>query len=406
MRSVHPVLAAAVTWRGYVLLVITALVAGSAESWMRLRFGGLSVHPYLLPVMGLFAYQVVNGEISVLPKAVLIGFFLFIAFYWGSVFNGPKSLDSGVSEIIKITSSVVVIVVVASLSGRRGDFLMGAYGLIFAGVFVSLKGLLGNTALSNAMGDIANENAMSLYTLPAFLLAGFLLRDFRNPNVIRIALIAAILIIGVSTFLSSNRSGWLGIAFVGGMLLVTARRKGTALMLAAAAVAAGIFMFQQFDTTVFSESLAESEGTRGEVGNQLRWQLFVNALEIGIAHPVLGVSPIGLPYELGESMGLPYAINSHNVIGHLFGSLGLAGFMSCVLVGWALWHRPEQYRGKASEFRIHDILRILLILWLVRGFFTHEILYSPSFCSAIALLFGFSVSTRFRSRTGAGQGRL
>ena len=51
--------------------------------------------------------------------------------------------------------------------------------------------------------------------------------------------------------------------------------------------------------------------------------------------------------------------------------------------------------GAQSRLRFREaqkIMRLVLVLWAVRGCFTHEILYSPGFCMAIGLALGLQLT--------------
>jgi hypothetical protein len=100
---------------------------------------------------------------------------------------------------------------------------------------------------------------------------------------------------------------------------------------------------------------------------------------------VLGASPDGVHSELPRRLDLSFGmIDTHNVFGYIVGGFGLITTTAFFALGYSLWRR---HRAVPSE-SAHVLLRYLLILWVVRGSFSREVLYAPAFFIAFGVVFG------------------
>lgn len=378
---------------GVMLAVAALLIAGSVFPQLRISVGGLSIHPYLLPLGVFFVFGLMAGHLASVPRSLLVWLLAFSVLYVAATLVGPGLFNDGLNEIIKFATAVVTILTGAMLVRSRVDALWATVALAIAGAVIALRGLL-NIGLgggANALAGLANENATSLYTLPALLLAGLAVRDLRPGRLVGLLMLGAIVLICLMTFLSANRSGWLGVLIVGALLALTGKHRARAMLLIPLAGVVVVALFAQFDTRAFSDSIAYSTSERGVRGNDIRFELISSSLEIGVSSPLLGVSPQGLPYELGERLQLGGGVYSHNVFAHIVGGTGLLSTLALIgLTAW-LWVRPQSCRvgpGAAWRRNIHTVLRIMLVLWFIRGFFTHEILYSPAFSLGLGVILG------------------
>jgi O-antigen ligase len=242
--------------------------------------------------------------------------------------------------------------------------------------------------------DGANKNSYSVFALPAMLLAGFVVLHMATvPKVIKAILISCTLPALAVIFMGGNRSGYLGAVLVGLMLFWDQRGKGLVLVGGIAAiVAAGILQYGT--TVVLNERLKQTvEGNRSD---NVRRDIIIACVEIAWENPIIGVGPQMLPYEIARHAPRYNAnvIESHNVFAHVMGGSGLICFSAMIAVGWTLctW-KPRaggKVGGKEDPLReARRLMRMLIFLWVVRGLFTPEIMYNPSFDMAIGLVIGF-----------------
>jgi hypothetical protein len=149
---------------------------------------------------------------------------------------------------------------------------------------------------------------------------------------------------------------------------------------------------------------------QGYQSDHSRNELLREALQIGLENPLLGVSPQQLPYDLARRLRVQGdAIDPHNVVGLLVGGCGLVGTLALVVLGWSMWtRRPARSSASMSAAGrgVHALLRMALLLWIVRGMFSREVLYSPSFAVAVGLAVGLCIRAEvWRPRPRATPGR-
>jgi O-antigen ligase len=209
-------------------------------------------------------------------------------------------------------------------------------------------------------------------------------------------LIAGTLAALAAIFMSANRSGYLGAVLIGGMLFWN--RRGQGLLLVGFVVGALVIWISQFgDTTVLNERMRQT--VEGNKSDNYRLEIFQTCLEVCLDNPVIGVSPQKLPFELGRRNQVGHGdnfINSHNIIGHIIGGSGIFCLMALGAVAATLWFwKPRNgvpISQKDDPLReARGLCRMLIVLWLVRGVFTNDIIYNPSFNIAIGLAIGLCI---------------
>lgn len=377
---------------GILLFIVGLSLAGTGFSALRFSFLGLRVHTYLI-VVGAFFPVLAITRLHLIPPRHLFNLLLFATFYF--ITTIPARLDVG--EGIKIYAAVATIIVMAILVRDWNDFVAGVLGMCLAVAILSIKGLeteaIGMEGI-NAFDSGGHRNTFSLYALPPLLLGGYVLISGKHESFI------CKLLISISLFFSSlviclntNRSGWLGLAIV---VLLIIRNKSTKAV--AIIIPLGIALYFLITTMFGIEHLKiRAEGTHNsQNSDRLRWQLIESSFRIAIAHPLLGVSPQELPFELAKELGFGHShIFPHNVYAHIAGGSGLVGLFLMLHVGvyLARWKPPVPLpaRGGQNFRQAQLIMRSILIVWMVRGCFTHEIIYTPAFCMAIGLALGLEL---------------
>lgn len=245
----------------------------------------------------------------------------------------------------------------------------------------------------NPLDEIANKNAFSLYALPAMLLAGYVLIHSKPPVIFRSVLLFSMAVTGASIFMGGNRSGWLGVGLIVALLSWQGRffRK---ILFAGAFGLLAYFLIQRFGTTeVFQYKVEQT--LEGYQSDTIRRELFMNSLRIGLENPLLGIGPEKLRIELARQVKLvdEPLIDPHNVLAHLIGGSGFLVFFALLYLGYILWQKPRLlriYPREAIQLRsAHQLLRMLIILWLIRGLFSREILYNPGFAFGFGFAIGF-----------------
>lgn len=393
-----------VTIGGICLFFVGMAIFLSGLGVFRPPVGHLRLQPYLLP-LGLGSLLILP-RLAKFPTKVLAAFFIFWSLYAVSMLGTSVQKVTPLEEALKLASAFAVVVIVASLVSTRGDFVLGSLGLSVA---IGLLAFRGMAEEQENYIDVANKNSYSMYALPALLLASYIaLRvDWNKVSFRRVALIGMGLSsagAAIAIVVGANRSGYLGLVLVALMTgfyavfsprLGLVRRARRSLRLAYLIVAVGVVVVGALHkgTQVFEHRLEQTE--EGNSSDQLRVDLVKTSLMIGLEHPVLGVSPQVLPIRLAQRLYPDLAsgegIQTHNVFAHIIGGCGFIAMAVLLYAAWALFFWRPRYRGGPESADFYDarsLLRMMLILWGVRGMFSQEILFNPGFCMGLGLAIG------------------
>jgi hypothetical protein len=377
--------ASRLTGNGIFTFLLGASLVASGFSAGRFDFGGLKVHPYLAVVAVIFL-PLAAARLRFIPVRLVVALTAFGAVYFTSTIVGGVAVADG----LKFTSSIVTILTMAMLVRNRQDFVVGALGMTLAIGSLAVRGL--RTDMSGGLEAIenANRNSYSLYALPCVLMSGFVLLRPKSVDLwTRCLLVGGLLAVILGISLNLNRSGWLGLALIATLLIYERSFKAAAAFAVIGAVL-GIAMSMFFNLShVQDRWMATRQGLSSD---ELRWKLLWYSIEIGIENPLVGVSPQGLGHELAARLGAPGAsIETHNIFAHIFGGCGVICLVLMFYCGFLMWNRrlPRLPPNRLVRFReARRLMRYMLILWLLRGFFSHEILYSPAFCMGLGLCVG------------------
>jgi hypothetical protein len=384
------------TFNGIVLMVICLSVAGSGFRSLRVEAGGLLVHPYLV-IAGTLFPLVFLSRAAALPMRLVAAMGGFAAIYYLSTFAGGVSLGEGV----KVCAAVATILTAAMLVRSWHDFFAGVLGLCLAMGFLGLHGLEVDQNPGGAEAiEVANRNAYSLFALPAILLGVFVLLRAQCESLLVKALICiSVTTSAVAIAVNLNRSGWLGLVLIASMML-RMRSWRAKFWLAAVTALATVAVAQLADFDLLEERVERTIDNTNH--DDFRVVLFLHAIDIGLENPLLGISPQMLQMELARRCGMEEGyLDAHNVFAHVVGGSGLICLALLISVGWLLWRRPilpGPPAALADQFTARGLLRMMLVLWCVRGMFTHEILYSPGFCFGLGMCLGLlsSVTPQLR----------
>jgi hypothetical protein len=393
-----------VTIGGVWLFLIGCAIFLSGIAAFRGRVFNLRVQPFLIPVVA--ALPLVLTRLPKFPIKVLAGFLAFATLYALSlVLHQSAQKVSPMEETLKLTAAIGVVITVALLVSSRADFVLGSWGFCLAIGALALRGV--EEEQENII-DVANKNSYSMYALPAVLLAIYIaLRvDWKKVSFRKVAVFfMALCSLGsvVAIYAGANRSGYLGVVLIVLMTgfytvfnprfsLVRRSMRAMRLALLVVAVVAGVVYK---GTEILEHRLEQTE--QGTDSDRQRVELFVESLKIGMAHPILGVSPQVLPVLLAErlfpdqSPGAGY--ETHNVFAHVIGGCGFITMFALIYTAWKLFFlRPPGNRqssdADADFYDARTLLRMMIILWGVRGMFSQEILYNPGFCVGLGLAIG------------------
>ena len=393
------------------LIGLSVVLSGLRE--FRLPVGGLLLQPYLVPI-GLAFPFVLLLRFGRFPVGPLVAWIIFAGMYVISTMTRPASpMMSPLSENLKLVAAIVAIYTVALLVRSRTDFIFGAAGLGLAMAILALRGLQSEDQLGADPRyiDVANKNSYSIYALPAVLLALYVVLrfDWKKVSFKRfwfwLPMVACAGLASYGILGGGNRSGYLGLAFIVFELFiysllsrrfkVIGRASAWILISVATASVISVLIWRQA-TEAFERRYEQTlEGTQAD---RLRLDLLVASVRIGLESPIVGQSPQQLPYELARRLGSKYevdVIDTHDVFAHLIGGTGLFCTAAFFSIAAALWFwRPKKRPGMqlgAGFFDARNLLRMMLLLWALRGLFTREILYNPGFSMGIGLAIGLCI---------------
>jgi hypothetical protein len=343
------------------------------------------------------------------PVRPLVCSIVFVALYTFASLRGASGGMSPLSEIAKVIAGLVAVFTVALLVRSRADFMFGAIGLCASVAALALRGLE-DEEVGERLIDVANKNSYSIYALPAVLLAGYIVLrfDWKRVSFKRLAWLPMLVCAGLAAYAiltGSNRSGYLGLAFIVLELFVysllnrrfkiVGRAFAWILVGAATSAVVGMLIWRQA-TEAFERRFEQTvEGTQSD---RLRWDIMTTCMQVGMDNPIAGVGPQQLPLEVGRRLYAKYhdeAIDPHNVFAHVIGGTGVPCSLALLAIAVALWFwRPKVPSGMqlgAAFFDARNLLRMMILLWAMRGLFTREILYNPGFCIAIGLAIGLCI---------------
>jgi hypothetical protein len=396
------------TLAGVWLLLIGLMVGLSGLKSFRPSIGGLLLQPYLIPI-GLAFPFVLMLRSAKFPIRPLICSIIFGALYAFASLRGATAATSPLSEIAKVVAALVAVFTVGLLVRSRADFMFGALGLCAAVGALAVRGL-DEEDVGERLIDVANKNSYSIYALPAVLLAGYIVLrfDWKRVSFKRWLWLPMLICAAVSAYAiltGSNRSGYLGLAFIVLELFVysllnrrfkiVGRAFAWILVGIATGSVVGILIWRQA-TEAFERRFEQTvEGTQSD---RLRWDIVTTCIQIGIENPIAGIGPQRLPQEIGRRLYSKYhdeAIDPHNVFAHLIGGTGFPCTLALVATAFSLlFWKPMLPSGRqlgAAFFDARALLWMMLLLWSMRGLFTREIIYNPGFCLAIGLTIGLCI---------------
>lgn len=381
-----------VTMNGWLLFLIGLSLVGSGFMSTRVVIAGLQIHPYLF-IVGIFFPLLAVSRLATIPTRFLMQLFLFASLYFVASFQGGVQ----VGDATKMLASVVTVLTIAMLIRTWGDLTMGVLGMAIGVGVLAFLGVSSEEALATGQIkaiELGNRNAYSLYALPPILFgAHILMRNRSEPLLTKIILAAAILLIALCICLNTNRSGWIGLALI--VLMLSYERSVKAAIVFACLGAIIFAIVSVYFSTEHLEDRIDQSRSMSQ-SDQMRRDLIIESILIGLEHPLLGVSPKNLHIELANRLsghGLT-GIDTHNVYGYLIGGCGLLCFLLFAYIAYELWNWPipptATYYGRFGFLEARQLLRYTMILFAVRGMFSAEILFMPCFCIVIGMGIGWA----------------
>ena len=373
--------------KSWLLGLIAVLVAAAAFPNLRIDLGGLQVPLHVVPLM--IAVPTALRRWPRVPAQVRAWSIVFLTLFSASVLR----YGSDFGDLVKMITSVITVFTVAALVRNKTDFLAGVFGLAVALIVINARGISGGITANvgyQPLSGIANKNAYSIYSLPAVMMAAFALMHFRQAKWSMLVLAGSVLSSVFILFTGANRSGWGGIVLIGALLTIQARRwRALGVVVGLGVISYGVFTWFG-SSEIFDYRLEQT--TSGYESDDVRQNLLLAALEVGVENPVLGVTVQELPRELAKrTASSGDLVDPHNFIGYIAGGSGLFTLVALFALGGSLWRRPAQAMNP-QLLLAHDLLRLVLILFVFRGMFSREVFTVAAFPIAAGLALGLSLA--------------
>lgn len=379
-------------------LLVSFLFVFSIDAKFRLNVGGLLVHPYLLllPVTVLFG----KFSLTVIQQRIAVPLFLFFLFFsLGSLQN-----INPISEMVKVAASIITFLFFAQAVRSEKDFRMVGWGFLAVAVVIGVMGFLigedtsigagGRLSGINVLEGIGNKNAQSLFTLPGLFLAVYLVIHYLKARKIVIVglLFLSIFFITVQTFLSANRSGWLGLCVIFISYLVFYGMNIRTIFISAVLLVFAYVAIDIYASDIYERKRTQTlEGYGSDIGRQ---QLIVESFSVGLENPVFGVGFDNLTSEMAKRLNVNrygvYNTDTHFLFGYIFGATGIFSLLFFLVFLLRLCKNMVPKRLSSDGVRQARILLVsFVLLFVVRSFFTREILYSPTFIGGLGIMYGY-----------------
>jgi O-antigen ligase len=373
------------TITGRVLFVCCLLVFFSANADWRIPVAGRQMHAYLV-LLAPLGFYIFPERFKVLSQAPLFYFSSFLVLVLISMVTGTLSG----SEIIKIIGSLVTLYAAAMAVKTKEDCILALIGLSVAVSLIVLTNSFTQEAAYKGIKFVAagNKNAFSLYSIPVFLFA--LMNISRSKPSLNIYFVTNIALVGLlvmAILVSGNRSGWLIYVLAFLMVFVKKNNKGKGIIIAGIIA---LSIFQVSDADVFRIVHHKIQVTNNQyAGDLTRIKIMREGLGLVLERPFLGWSPHDLAFELSRRLNSSSpTMDPHNIYLYLIGAFGFPAFLLFLFGGISLWKVGPNIRVMKDQFHFSHFLKILIILWCLRGMFSREVLAAPVFLLSLGVGWG------------------
>jgi hypothetical protein len=367
----------------------------SISAEYRLGVGGFLVHPYLLVIP--ISIFLIGFNFKVIPTSILYTLFLFYIFFaMGSLQNINPS-----GEIIKVGASLFTFIFFIQAVHTSKDFRLMAWGYLAVAVTIGVIGFSAAEEVDtgarlagiNALEGIGNKNAQSLFTLPGLFFSVFLISYYlRKRKILLVAiLLTGVFFIVIQTFLSANRSGYLGLFIIFISYLTFFGLNFRTIFVSIILILFTYLAVEKYASDVFERKRQQTvEGYGSDVGRQI---LIVESLKVGLEHPILGIGFDNLTAEMATRLGVNrfgiFKTDTHFLFGYLFGATGIFSLFFFLLFLLQLCQKRIRKKETPVARKARILVVSFVVLFFIRSFFTREILYSPTFMGGLGLVLGY-----------------
>ncbi len=365
---------------------------GSLNPWGRPQIGAFLLHPYLVVLMLMAVIAGLNTVVGIASR-YRWAFGTYLVLF--TLLSQQESLEY--VEPIKLALSLFTIVILATTLRDRNEVVLATLGTTIAIGLVSLPAIVSPaTSVVGAeglAGGFGNKNAFSLYALPVIMLATHFAIDATVSKRIRIIMAVGAGLGSIAILSTGNRSGYLGLAIIGLLVVVRRRRIRDAVLV----VVFGTLVFTLLTVVGSSDAFwfRVNTPTTSQKSDEVRLNIIDNAIKIGFHDPVVGVGPPNVSANIATSVGhgsdvrVIGRLDAHNLYAYNFAGGGFTLLLSMLAVFLVMMLRPEEWQsGTPPSHRARDslmLLQSLVLLFLIRAWFSEDAFTTPGFPIAFGL---------------------
>lgn len=376
---------------GWLLFFLGLSLFLSAFPGARPNVAGLSVHPYLVLLVLLFLVFIFSKKDAHVSHG-LHGWEYFFVLAIGLSYLANGDLTGSLKSMVKWATMLFTFGIVARGTRRPADLNLGLIGLIFGIALTGGRAIALHQSNPRfylaAMVGIGNRNNFALWTLGPLACALWIFTADYVSKRIKILLVLAMFCMTIPVIMSLSRAAS-GLLLITGLLVLGFRKSMHIAILLFLISLSAFYAIDYFD---FGARLTERMNTLRDGGtgsDYLRRDMILHGLDLFLENPFFGVSVHKLGDLLGQAMRSSGQLSSHNLFIDLLAGTGLVGTLSIsmcfgILVkkwGAAMKTKPSSWRDFAS------IQPVLLLLLLIRGITSNEIVFCPSLMIALALAY-------------------
>lgn len=366
---------------------------GSLSPWGRPEVAGFLLHPFLV-VLAIMLIMSGLRSLRNLPRRFGTSFFAYIVIFT------VLSMQGGLQfvEPIKVIISFFAIAAIVAVLRDRGEVILATAGAMLAvglaGVPAILDPVTSVVGAEGLAGGFGNKNSYSLYALPIILVATHFAMDSAISKRMRWLLVIGAGLAAIAILSSGNRSGYLGLAIVGMLLVVRRKRLRDAIIVSVAGAVVFLLLSTLGSSAAFWFRISNPETSQRS--DAVRVDIISHATRIGMRSPIVGVGPPNVAENIAISVGhgsgtiVTGKLDAHNLFAYNFAGGGFTLLLSLIAFMAVMVMRPPEWpHGVPPSERAESALKALqglVILFAIRGWFSEDAFTTPGFPIAMGLL--------------------
>jgi O-antigen ligase len=391
-----------VLWSLYALLFPL-----STQIHSRINFGGFYFHPCLaVPLAALLIVLPTPKLVSVRNIKILLFnslAYLLILLISGYVNGILYGYPLGQKIILKFIFFFFTTIFVVGTIKKRIDvsiiiqaFSVAMIIIAIYGFWISITGRTDNP--TNPFYQVGVKNAFGIWLGGYFILALYLINNSKNI-VVKITWVIGLFIVLFVQVFTLSRSGWFMIC-LNFLLFAIGMKKGKSWIYAILLVTASLYVAEKYIPKAYinqAKNRYESISTKNKLAESSKGRLvyFYKTFVLVQVHPILGIGPNNFQRY---NVYVPFLDRldtnvSHNIFLNVIVETGFIGvfvvgllFRKLIL----LYRKAKARIQNIQDQQMFNCLWLSVVLFLIEGLFTEEVLFVPSFGLVLGLAIAYS----------------